>query len=298
MENLIADLRKNYHLLNESRKKIDRYTNISNNCSIVDDNVYTKLELYKNKEKNLINEIKLLEDKVIGETEKIIIKIQDYMKKSNNQNNILATDRYLILIQNKNIVIPVNENIKEKELSDGIKQIFEEEKNTESEIKLIIKNNNELDSVLQSHISLNKYFEKNKLFDSNESIIVDKSNDIINNNIKLKKNMNIKYMLELEEKEKNLRNQRLNLLNERIKITSNINDLVVYLEYEFNNIPYEIKQFFQCQIPSISENKIFNKKYSVGGKAFLNNYINIYHHNNIEIFRRFLNHYEVLKKCY
>ena len=39
-------LQQEYHLLNESNIKIEKYTLIVNTCSRIDEHVYEKLELY------------------------------------------------------------------------------------------------------------------------------------------------------------------------------------------------------------------------------------------------------------
>ena len=300
---VITELKKKYHLLDESKKKIHRYTNIINKHSIINDNVYSKLQLYKDRINYLSEQIINLEKKLIIIIEKIISDIDDYVKNSNNYLDILATNRLNLLKNKKNIEI---DKEKEKELSDEIEKIVEQEKSIMLNIKSIKNSNNEFDLILNSCKSIetrrknlveNRYFKDSNFLKSIETDFVNNFEIIIiTNNIKKKKEINDKIISELIIKQKELIEQKDKIFDDRIKITSNVEHLVDYIRYKYNDIPLDIKNLFSNSIPLILENKKFDKNKLTNGKYFLKQYINLYHPSFVTIYGEFIIHYDILSK--
>lgn len=115
MNNIINELKKKNHLLDESKKKIKRYNYIISNFQNVSDNVYSKIELYNDRINNLPIQINELEKDLIIILKKILTKIINYMENPNNNKCIMDTEIYIKLKNKIYEIDKMNEYIEENE---------------------------------------------------------------------------------------------------------------------------------------------------------------------------------------
>lgn len=151
MNNIINELKKKNHLLDESKKKIKRYTYIINNFQNVNDNIYSKIELYNYRLTNLPKQIIELEKELIIILEKIIIKIVNYMNNSDNYNCICDTTKYI-------------------ELKKKYEKIKEEKNSLDEKNKIRFDINNIYDNIIYKYNDIP--LEIKDLFSKNISLMV------------------------------------------------------------------------------------------------------------------------------
>ena len=138
MNNIINELKKKNHLLDESKKKIKRYNYIISNFQNVSDNVYSKIELYNDRINNLPIQINELKKDLIIILEKTITKIINYMENPNNNKCIMDTEIYNKLknkIYEMDEINKMDENINENiEENEDRKKIYTEINNLHYEL--------------------------------------------------------------------------------------------------------------------------------------------------------------------
>lgn len=309
-------LKHEYHLLNESNKKIERYTSIINKYSKINDNVYEKVELYKNKLTIIKKNIEESENVIINQVEKIIKEINEYIKNPNNYINLVATEKYYLLKNNLNNSINSNDSInnnidieKEIELSNEIERIFQIEKNIREDLRLINNFVNDSKPYFMfnpgANVGYNDLLSTNMIDLNHMEKIKELDNEIDNyykniSNCKNKqKEVLDKITKELYEKIDFYYGQRCKVIDQRVKITSNIEHIIQFINNHYNiNFSNNLKYLFETNIWNILENKKLDNLNVVSGKKFLENYINLFYPELKDMYHEFKNHYYIVKEIY
>ena len=93
--------------------------------------------------------------------------------------------------------------------------------------------------------------------------------------------------------------QRCEIINEKLKITSDIKFVIEFIGEQYNyDFSSNLKFLFETNIWNILENKKLDKDNIVSGKKFLENYINLFYPELKEIYSKFIDHYLIVKEIY